>query len=142
MITLPAVFVHLTCNWFALSPLNGLVVCVLLLCRLVLCCVVLWFGCGCAVSCRFLSCGDRSHYHALRGFVCSWDLCVCVLLALLLNNPAYHHLLLSDLTHGPNRLTNCHSQQEKPQNLSQGKREGVHFALRKGRGVVSSPGSS
>uniref|UniRef100_A0A8C2Q8G2 receptor protein-tyrosine kinase n=1 Tax=Cyprinus carpio TaxID=7962 RepID=A0A8C2Q8G2_CYPCA len=38
--------------------------------------------------------------------------------ALLLNNPAYH-LLLSDLTHGPNRLTNCHSQQEKPQNLSQ-----------------------
>ncbi|KAI7806189.1 epithelial discoidin domain-containing receptor 1 isoform X2 [Triplophysa rosa] len=42
----------------------------------------------------------------------------CDSAALLLNNPAYH-LLLSDLTHGPNRLTNCHSQQEKPQNLSQ-----------------------
>uniref|UniRef100_A0A8C1X0T8 receptor protein-tyrosine kinase n=1 Tax=Cyprinus carpio TaxID=7962 RepID=A0A8C1X0T8_CYPCA len=42
----------------------------------------------------------------------------CDSTALLLNNPAYH-LLLSDLTHGPNRLTNCHSQQEKPQNLSQ-----------------------
>ncbi|XP_051576507.1 epithelial discoidin domain-containing receptor 1-like isoform X1 [Myxocyprinus asiaticus] len=42
----------------------------------------------------------------------------CDSTALLLNNPAYH-LLLSDLKHGPNRLTNCHSQQEKPQNLPQ-----------------------
>ncbi|XP_052003753.1 epithelial discoidin domain-containing receptor 1-like [Xyrauchen texanus] len=42
----------------------------------------------------------------------------CDSTALLLNNPAYH-LLLSDLTHGPNRLTICHSQQEKPQILPQ-----------------------
>ncbi|XP_026105951.1 epithelial discoidin domain-containing receptor 1-like isoform X1 [Carassius auratus] len=55
--------------------------------------------------------------------------------ALLLNNPAYH-LLLSDLTHGPNRLTNCHSQREKPQNLSQGKREGFILPQKWARGGV------
>lgn len=105
-----------------------------------LCCVVLWFGCAVlSLFCHVVTA------HTVVPFVDScvrgMCVCVCVLLALLLNNPAYH-LLLSDLTHGPNRLTNCHSQQEKPQNLSQGKRERVHVALRKGQGVVSSPGSS
>ncbi|XP_072536628.1 epithelial discoidin domain-containing receptor 1 isoform X3 [Salminus brasiliensis] len=42
----------------------------------------------------------------------------CDSTALLLNNPAYH-LLLSDLRHGPNRLSNSSREPEKPQNLPQ-----------------------
>lgn len=77
MITLPAVFVHLTCNWFALSPLNGPVVCfVVVSSRVVLCCglvvvVVVPFR---VVFCHVVTA------HTVVPFVdsCVRGICVCV----------------------------------------------------------------